>query len=125
MDVLRAAQKGDPHPGSDRLRFHRKFSTLALQLGYDIVDPVDAQPDVLEPEIGWFWRVGDGLPRGHPRDEYGYSTEIEVEARLAVRVHRANDLGPEHLFVPACGCLNIGAAQMDMVIGEGRHGYSF
>ena len=83
MDVLRTAQKSDPHTGPDRFRLHGKFGTLALQLSDDIVDPADAQPDMLEPEIGRFWRIGDGLLRRNLRDEHGYSAEIEVEARLS------------------------------------------
>ena len=63
MNILRAAEKGDPHPGPDRLGRHRKFSALGLELGDDIVDPADAQPDMLEPEIGRLRWCGDGLLR--------------------------------------------------------------
>src|SRR5271167_1870706 len=121
MDILRTAQKGDPHAGPDRLRFHRKLGALALQLRDDIVDPADAQPDMLEPEIRRLRRCSDGLLRRNLGDEHGYPAEIEVEARPAVRLHRADDLGTEHPLVPACGRFRIGAAQMDVVVGEGGH----
>ena len=51
MDILRAAKKGDPHAGSDRLGFDRKFGALLLELVDDLVDPVDTQADMLEPQI--------------------------------------------------------------------------
>ena len=63
MDILRAAQKGDPHPGPDRLGLDGKFGALLLELGDDLVDPVDPQADMLEPEIRRLRRCGDGLLR--------------------------------------------------------------
>src|SRR6516162_7515467 len=108
MDILRAAQKGDPHAGPDRLGFYRKFGTFALQLRDDIVDPADAQPDMLEPEIRRLGRCGDRLLRWNLGDEHGYPAEIEVEARPAVRLHGADDLGTEHFLVPMCGGFRIG-----------------
>src|SRR5438270_5133990 len=123
MDILRAAQKGDPHPGSDRLGLDGKFGALLFELGDDPVDRVDTQADMLEPEIRRLRRGGHGLLGRNLRDENSYPSETEVEARPAVRLHRANDLGAEHVLVPAGGRLRIRAAQMDVVIGEGGHAF--
>ena len=61
MDILRAAEKGDPHPGPNRLGLDGKFGALLFEFGDDPVDPVDTQADMLEPEIRRFrWR-GHGL----------------------------------------------------------------
>ena len=68
MDILRAAEKGDPHPGPDRLGFDGKFGALLLELGDDPVDPIDTQADMLEPEIRRLGRCGDGLRLAHERD---------------------------------------------------------
>src|SRR6516162_6537453 len=76
---------------------------------------------MLEPEIRRLRRCGDGLLRRNLGDEHGYPAEIEVKARPAVRLHRADDLGTEHHLVPAGGRFRIGAAQMDVVVGEGGH----
>src|SRR5205807_3375288 len=64
---------------------------------------------------------GHGLLGRNLRDENSHPSETEVEARPAVRLHRANDLGAEHVLVPAGGRLRIRAAQMDVVIREGGH----
>src|SRR5205085_3091027 len=61
MDILRAAQKGDPHPGSDRLGLDGKFGALFFELGDDPVDPVDTQADILDPELRRIRRGGTGL----------------------------------------------------------------
>ena len=37
MDILRTAQKGDPHARSDRLRFHRKFGALILSIPEPVI----------------------------------------------------------------------------------------
>ena len=50
MDVLRAAEEGDPHPGSDRFGLDREFGTLLFELGDNLVNPVDTQADMLEPQ---------------------------------------------------------------------------
>src|SRR3984893_9268072 len=123
MDVLRAAEKGDPHPGSDRLGLDAKFGALLFELGDDPVDPVDTQADMLKPEIRRLRRRGHGLLGRNLRDENSHPSEIEVEARPAVRLHRANDLGAEHVLIPARGRLRIRAAQMDVVVGEGGHAF--
>src|SRR6266851_3823457 len=107
MDILRAAQKGNPHSGPDGLWLHGELGTLLLELGDDVVDAADAQPDMLEPEIRRLGRCRDGLLRRNLRDEDGYPAEIEVEARPAVRLHRADDLGAEHFRVPAGGRFGI------------------
>src|SRR6516162_2595245 len=78
---------------------------------------------MLEPEIRRLRRAGYGLFWRNLGDEHGYPAEIEVETRPAVRLHRADDLGPEHLLVPPCRGFDIGAAQVDVVVGEGSHAF--
>src|SRR5580658_5908932 len=121
MHVLRAAQEGDAHAGPDRLWLDGEFGAFLLQLGDDGIDPLDPQPEMFEPEIGRLRRRGDSLFVRNLRDEDRYAAEIEVEARPAVGLHRTDDLGAEHPLVPAGGLLGVGAAQMDVVIGEGGH----
>src|SRR6516164_10215874 len=77
---------------------------------------------MLEPEIRRLRRAGYCLFWRNLGDEHGSPAEIEVEARPTVRLHRADNLGPEHLLVPACGGFRVGAAQMDVVVGKGGHG---
>ena len=69
MHILRAAEKGDPYPGSDRLGLDGKFGALLFELGDDPVDAVDTQADMLEPEIRRFRRCGHGLLGRNLRDE--------------------------------------------------------
>src|SRR5262252_10351160 len=121
MDILRTAQKSDPHTWPDRLGLHSKLGALLLELCDDVVDPVDPQSDMLQPEIGRLRRVGHNLLRRDLGDEHGYPAEIEIETWPAVRLHRADDLGTEHLRVPAGSCFSIGAAQVDVVVGKGGH----
>src|SRR5438067_3915332 len=52
VDVLRAAQKGNPNPGPDRRRLPGELGALLLQLGDNVVNAADPQSDMLEPEIG-------------------------------------------------------------------------
>src|SRR5467141_3393908 len=121
MDILRPAQEGDAHPRPNRGRLPCELGTLLLELGDDVINAADAQPDMLEPEIRRLRRCRDGLLRGNLRDEDGDPAEIEVETRPSVRLYRTDDLGAEHFCVPAGGRLRIGAAQMDVVVGEGGH----
>src|SRR5215467_9114565 len=68
--------------------------------------------------------VGRGRRRVHVgrgrRDEDVGTAELEVDTRLAL-LRGAQDLGAEHALVPLRRLLRIGAAQMDVVIGERRH----
>src|SRR5262249_7628001 len=107
--------------GPDRLRLHGKLGALLLELGDDVINAADAQPDMLEPEIRWLGRCRDRLLGRNLRDEDGDPTEIEVETPPSVRLYRADDLRAEHFRVPVRGHLRIGAAQMDVVVGESGH----
>jgi len=110
MDILRPAQKGDPHPGPDRRRLPGELGALPLELGHRLVDAGDAQPDMLEPKIRRLRRCRGGLFRRNLRDEDSDPAEIKVETRPAVRLYRADDLGAEHFRIPAGGRLDVGAA---------------
>src|SRR5205085_11117707 len=57
------------------------------------------------------------------RDEDVGAAELEVDARLAL-LRGSQDLRPEHALVIARRRLRVGAAQMDVVVGEFRHGGS-
>src|SRR5262249_43116174 len=96
VNILRSAEKGDPHSGPDRLRLYRKLGAFLFELSDDLVDPVDPQADVLEAEVRGLRWSGHRLLWRDLRDEDGHSAEIEVEPRSAIRLHRANDLGAEH-----------------------------
>ena len=82
MDVLRAAEKGDPHPGSDRLGLDGKFGALLFELGDDPVDPVDTQADMLEPEIRRLRRRGHGLLGRNLRDENSHPPRLRSRRGL-------------------------------------------
>src|SRR5215469_9040480 len=78
---------------------------------------------MFEPEIGRLRRSGNRLLRRNLGDKHSDPAELEVEARPAVRLHRADDLSPEHLLVPPRRGFHIGAAQVNVVIGESSHAF--
>src|SRR6201987_2559307 len=86
VDILRAAEEGDPHTGPYRLRLDSEFGALFFELGDDSIDPIDAQPDMLEPEIRWLRRCGDRLLRRDLRNENIHSPELEIEGWPAIRM---------------------------------------
>ena len=62
MDILRPAQKRDPHAGPDGRRLPCELRTLLFEFGDRVVDAGDAQPDMLEPEMRRLRRRGNVLP---------------------------------------------------------------
>src|SRR5271154_974149 len=76
---------------------------------------------MFEPEIRRLGGRGDHLFAGDLGDEHRDAAEVEVDARPAVGLGRTDYFGAEHPFVPERGLFGVGAAQMDVVIGEGGH----
>jgi hypothetical protein len=97
-----------------------ELGTLGLELGNDRIDAADAQPEMIEALIRGGRRRVDTVAGNDRRDEDIDAPELEVDARLAL-LHAAEHLGAEHAFVVRRRRLRIGAAQMDMIIGELRH----
>src|ERR1700722_15536656 len=119
--VLWAAHKGDAHAGADRLRLRRELRALRLQFGADLVDVVDPEPDMVEPDKTVLRLFGQVGAVRHLGDEVVDPGQPDIGALDTVRHHRADDLRAEHLRVPRGGRVRVRAAQVDMVVAKLGH----
>ncbi len=115
-NALRPADEADAHPGPDSGRLLRELDALGLDLGGDRVDVFHGQAEMVETLIGRHRRGIDAVARSDGRDEHIGATEFDVDPPRAT-----DDLASENVLQPCGGALGIGAAQMNMVPGDGRH----
>ena len=105
-----------------RAQLHRlqvELRALLLQLDGCLLDVVHLEPEVVQPQVRVNW------PRWHAlvcrRDEYRQTVDVQVDARLPVRLNRLDDLRPEHRLEVLRRLHRGEAAQVNMVVGVCRH----
>src|SRR5262249_35152197 len=76
---------------------------------------------MVEALIGRGGRRIDAVAGRDRRDEDVNAAQLEIDARLAL-LHGPDHLRAEHALVIARGRLRIGAAQVDVIVGELGHG---
>src|SRR5580700_11394717 len=116
-DSLRAADEADAHAWAYRGRLAGELDALGLDLGCDRVDVFDRQAEMIEALIGRGGRRVDAVALLDLGDEDIGATELDVDAPGA-----ADDDAAEYILKPRRGRLRIGAAQMDVIPGDDRHG---